>query len=78
MTRTTTIEFTCDLCEQRWRTTSTVSHDLPDLRALGTVGPTATWNLGSPKDYCDECVKAVREARDQMIEERRKLKAKRA
>lgn len=74
MTRTTTTEYTCDICGKLWTKVKEISHELPSLSNFsGEAAFFAMSSTGPEPDYCDECVDAVRVARDRVIEARKAL-----
>ncbi len=71
--RTTTTEYTCDICGKLWTKTEEMAHKLPNLSTLSSSDTGALSFADIPGDYCDECVEAVRVARDRVIKERKAL-----
>lgn len=77
MVHTTTTKYTCDLCGKAWTETEMASRDeLPGIYPMEGGARFATSFVGTPPDYCDECVVAVTNARNLAIKERRQLKGR--
>lgn len=72
MARTTTTEYTCDLCGKAWTNTRRISHELPGIDDSMAATFTVS-SVGTPPDYCGECIAHVEDARDRAVEERRTL-----